>query len=207
LQDIPELSNRQEIFNQLNLTKMKKTLFALSLGLTSVIALSNCVYAQNSENPVAFSDTKIFKASIRNLAALESPAFMGTYSPDAKNINAKAIKDFQGRFNGASNTMWFADNNGFVSYFVKDGYGNRAFYDKKGHWQYSLLFYGEDKLPKDIRSTIRSTYYDLSITLVEEVQTTEGMAYVVHLEDKTNIKILRVSKDGEMEIMQELTKE
>jgi hypothetical protein len=33
------------------------------------------------------------------------------------------------------------------------------------------------------------------------------MAYVVHLEDKTSIKILRVSKDGEMETMQDLSKE
>ena len=186
---------------------MKKTLIALSLGFTSIVALSNCVYAQNSENPVAFNDTKSFRSSIRNLAALESPAFMGTYSPDAKNINAKAIKDFQGRFNGASNTMWFTDDNGFVSYFVKDGYGNRAFYDKKGRWQYSLLFYGEDKLPRDIRATVKSTYFDFAITLVEEVQTTEGMAYLIHVEDKSNIKILRVSKDGEMDIMQELTKE
>ncbi len=53
------------------------------------------------------------------MAALESPAFMGTYSPDAKNINAKAIKDFQTRFSGANNAMWFSDDNGFVSYFVK----------------------------------------------------------------------------------------
>ncbi|HEY4936830.1 MAG TPA: hypothetical protein VII44_09630 [Puia sp.] len=186
---------------------MKKTLFALSLGFTSIVALSNYAFAQYSENPVAFNDTKNFKTSIRNLAALESPSFMGTYIPDAKNINVKAIKDFQGRFNGASNAMWFADDNGFVSYFVQNGYGNRAFYDKKGRWQYSLLFYGEDKLPRDIRATVKSTYFDLDITLVEEVQSTLGMAYIVHLEDKSNIKILRVSKDGEMDIMQELTKE
>ena len=72
---------------------------------------------------------------------------MGTYIPDAKNINAKAIKDFQTRFADASNTMWFSDTNGFVSYFIKDGYGDRVFYDKKGHWQYSLIFYGETNFP------------------------------------------------------------
>jgi hypothetical protein len=186
---------------------MKKTLFALSFGISSIVALSNCVYAQYSENPVAFNDTKNFKASIRNLAALESPAFMGTYIPDVKNINAKAIKDFQGRFNGASNTQWFADANGYVSYFVQNGYGNRAFYDKKGRWEYSLIFYNEDKLPRDIRAVVKSTYYDLNITLVEEVQTTDAMVYIVHVEDKSNIKILKVNKDGEMELMQEFTKE
>src|ERR1700692_3553287 len=185
---------------------MKKILFALSIGFTSFAALSTCVYAQNSVTPIGFNDSKNFKSSVRNLAALESPAFMGTYIPDTKTINTKALKDFSSRFENTSNAMWFEDKNGFVSYFVKNGYGNRAYYDKKGHWQYSLLFYGEDKLPRDIRATVKSTYFDLAITLVEEVQTTEGMAYVVHLEDKTSIKILRVSKDGEMETMQDLTK-
>ncbi len=68
---------------------MKKILFALSIGFTSIAALSNCAYAQNSANPVAFNDTKTFKSSIRYMAALESPAIMGTYIPDAKKINAK----------------------------------------------------------------------------------------------------------------------
>ncbi len=90
----------------------------------------------------------------------------------------KAIKDFQTRFADANNAKWFSDENGFVSYFVKDGYGNRVFYDKKGHWQYSLIFYGEDKLPRDVRAAVKSTYFDLSITLVEEVQTTERQSYI-----------------------------
>ena len=115
-------------------------------------------------------------ASVRYLAALESPADLGTYVPDAKNINTKALKDFGDRFNSPNDAKWFSDANGFVSYFVKDGYGDRAFYDKKGHWQYSLIFYGEDKLPRDIRAIVKSTYFDMNITLVEEVQTNQGMA-------------------------------
>jgi len=157
--------------------------------------------------PVAFNDTKNFRSSVRDMAALESPADLGTYIPDAKSINSKAAKDFSARFNSVNNAMWFSDQNGFVSYFVRDGFGNRAFYDKKGRWQYSLIFYGEDKLPKDLRAAIKSTYYDMSITLVEEVQTNDGTGYVIHLEDKSNIKILKVNKDGEVATMQELTKE
>ena len=112
---------------------MKKFLLTLSIGFASVAAISNCAYAQNAAQPVAFNDMKHFKSSVRNMAALESPADMGTYVPDAKNINAKAIKDFNTRFNGANDAKWFSDKNGFTSYFVKDGFGNRVFYDKKGH--------------------------------------------------------------------------
>jgi hypothetical protein len=185
---------------------MKKFLFALSVGFTSLAAISNCAYAQNAAKPVAFNDSKNFKSTIRNMAALESPAFIGTYVPDVKDINVKAIKDFNARFNGANNAMWFSDRNGFSTYFVKDGFGDRAFYDKKGHWQYSLIYYSEDKLPRDVRATVKSTYFDMSITLVEEVQTTEAKVYIIHLEDKANIKILKVNDQCEYEILQDLSK-
>jgi hypothetical protein len=185
---------------------MKKILFALSIGLTSLAAISSCAYAQNAALPVAFNDTH-FKSSIRNMAALESPAYMGTYVPDVKNINARAIKDFNGRFTDANNAMWFSDRNGFTTYFIKDGFGDRVFYDKKGHWEYSLIFYSEDKLPRDVRTSVKSTYFDMAITLVEEVQTTDAKVYIVHLEDKSNIKILKVNDQGEYEILQDLSKE
>ncbi len=185
---------------------MKKFLFALSIGLTSLAAISNCAYAQNSAQPVAFNDSKNFRSTVRNMAALESTAYMGAYVPDVKDINAKAIKDFNARFNGANNAMWFSDKNGFTTYFVKDGYGDRVFYDKKGHWEYSLIFYSEDNLPRDVRAAVKSTYFDMSITLVEEVQTIDSKVYIVHLEDKANIKILKVNDQGEYEILQDLSK-
>jgi hypothetical protein len=47
----------------------------------------------------------------------------------------------------------------------------------------------------------------MNITLVEEVQAPNGKVYIVHLEDKSNIKILKVNDEGEMEIMQDLTKQ
>lgn len=186
---------------------MKKVLLALSVGFISVAALGNRTHGQNSAQPVAFNDSKAFKSSIRNMAALESLDNLGTYIPDEKKINTKAVKDFQARYAGANNAMWFADNNGFVSYFVKDGFGDRVFYDKKGRWNYSLIFYTEDKLPRDVRAAIKSTYFDMSITLVEEVQTTESRVYIVHLEDKSNIKILKANDQGEYEILQDLSKE
>jgi len=186
---------------------MKKILFALASGFISVAAPGISAQAQNAAIPVAFNDSH-FMPSIRNAAALESTTTLGTYIPDAKKVNAKAVKDFNTRFAASgSNATWYTDQNGLVSYFVKDGYGDRAYYDKKGRWQHTLLFYGEDKLPKDIRKLVRSTFFDLSISLVEEVQTNNGNGYVIHLEDKSNIKIIKVNSEGEMSVMQELIKE
>jgi hypothetical protein len=186
---------------------MKKILFALSFGINSSVALSNCLCAQSAENHVAFKDLRNFKLSVRSLAALENPALMGTYIPDTKSINARAIRDFQGRYKKVSNAMWFSDpQGGYISYFVRDGYGDRVIYDKKGVWLYSLIVYDENKLPQDIRAMVKSAYYDLAITLVEEIQSIEGVTYIVNLEDKSTIRVVKIDNEGEMKVLQDLSK-
>src|ERR1700712_3437655 len=101
---------------------MKKILPALFIGIISTAALSTSLNAQ-SAIPLAFNNSKNFKASVRDVAALETLASLGTYIPDAKKVHAKAIKDFEARFNTAADAKWFSDKNGYVSYFVKNGYG------------------------------------------------------------------------------------
>jgi hypothetical protein len=186
---------------------MKNFLFAVSIGFMSIAVLSNRVDAQKSVSPVAFINTKTFHSSIRYVDALEKPASVKSYVPYANDFNTKAVKDFQARFNQVENAKWFADSNGFISYFVQDGYVSRVLYDRKGRWRYSLILYNEDKLPRDIRASIKSKYFDMAITVVKEVQTVAGMAYIVNLEDKSNIKILRVSNEGEIEILEEMMKD
>ena len=185
---------------------MKKTLSVLAVGLISILALSNRAQAQNPIGPVAFLETKTFHSSIRHVADVDKRMSIFNDVTEGKDFNSKAVRDFQTRFQKVDNAMWFSDQNGFMSYFIKNGFGNRAFYDKKGNWQFSLILYGEDQLPVDLRAAVRAKYFDLAITLIEEVQTNNGMVYIVHLEDKSNIKILRLSSDAEMEILQELTK-
>jgi hypothetical protein len=185
---------------------MKKTLSVLTIGLMSILALNNRAQAQNSAGPVAFYETKTFHSSIRHVADLTKRVSILNDAPEGKDFNTKAIRDFQARFQKVDNAQWFSNQNGIMSYFVRNGYGNKVFYDKKGHWQFSLILYGEDQLPGDLRASVKSKYYDLAITLIEEVHTIEGMVYIVHLEDKSSFKILRLSSDAEMEILQEITK-
>ena len=41
----------------------------------------------------------------------------------------------------------------------------------------------------------------MAITQVEEVQTSYGVTYIVNLEDKSNIEILKVNDLGEIDIL------
>ena len=185
---------------------MKTTLSVLALGFMSILTTGNVAQAQNSAGPLAFYETKSFHSSIRHVADLTKRVSILKDVKEEKNFNSKAKRDFRARFQKVDNAIWFSDKNGFMSYFIKNGYGNKVFYDRKGRWQFSLILYAEDQLPIDLRASVKSRYFDFAITLIEEVQTNYGMVYIVHLEDKSNIKILRLSNDAEMEILQEMTK-
>lgn len=186
---------------------MKKLLCTLLIGFTSVAAFSMCQPPYLSVQPVDFTYSRSFTNSVRLLALADNSAKKEVFIADTRNVNARAIRDFGQRFTDASNVQWYSSENGFVSYFKENGFGNRVFYNKNGHWQYSLIFYGENKLPRDIRAIVKSVYFDYQITMVEEVQTVDGMVYLFHLEDRQNLKILKVNREGEMETLQEFSKE
>jgi hypothetical protein len=193
--------------NLLNLIKMKKLLFAVGIGFIFINTPGNGVYAQNSKKVVESKDERDFMPSIRKLATMENPALAGAQILGRNYVSTRAIRDFMDRFDKVENAMWFSTpEGGFEVYFIQDGYGDRIMYDKKGRWKFTLINYGEGKLPRDIRAAVKSIYFDLDITLVEEIQTIEGIDYIVYLEFESLIKVVKVNKDGELEVLQELTK-
>jgi hypothetical protein len=180
------------------------------------LILGSSVFANPSENPgykmingqhvsqpLPFYGLKIFKSTIDNLAALKTMTFKDADIEDVKNISTRALKDFQGRFGDAGEIVWYSDANGFTSYFTKDGFRDRANYNKNGRWLSSLIYYNQEKLPENIRTAVKSTYSDLKIYVVVEVQSNYGKAYIVYLENKSNIRVLKVTADGEMETIME----
>jgi hypothetical protein len=129
-----------------------------------------------------------------------------TLVADMNNVNKKAVSDFKERFGNPEGTRWFSDINGFTSYFKVDNFTNKVRYDKKGNWIYSMFLYNESKLQKDVRANVKSVYYDMSIVLVKEVQTMKGKGYVINLEDKNTIRMIKVNEQGEMETIKEMSK-
>lgn len=186
---------------------MKKAYFSLTLAICCAMVFSIRVDAQNAGNSFEPNFRKNFMPSVRNLASLANPDLSGTRLLNRNEINIWAVRDFMERFEKVENALWFATpKGGFEAYFVQDGYGDRVIYDKSGGWQMSLITYSEDKLARDIRAEIKSTYYDFQIVMVEEVRTNEGYEYIIYLEDKSGFRIVKVSKEGEMELLQDLEK-
>jgi hypothetical protein len=161
---------------------------------------------QNSGRPISLTSIQTFKSSICSLADMDSTSFKGVCIRDAKNINARALKDFQVRFDEASEVMWYSNGNGFTSYFTKDGFRDRVCYNRNGRWQYSLIYYAQDKLQRNVRKKVKSRNADFDIDIVVEMQSNYGMAYFVYLKNKSNIRILKLSAGGEMETMMDLVR-
>ena len=169
-------------------------------GLLAVMT-SGQIFAQDTKIQTDLAGTQ----PVKTQAALSdaSPANTAAVST----INLRAIKDFKSRFASAKDEQWYAIDKGFLAYFSLDGYRERVYYDRKGHWQASLIYADEHKLPAFIRDIVRRAYYDMPITFVQVIEVPNHVAYLVQVQDKINLKVLRVSEDGEIEVRQELTKE
>lgn len=148
-----------------------------------------------------------FMPSIRSIYSFLDPVKLWKGKVyDLSAIHAKALKDFNNRFRQASGETWFIVPGGFISYFQTAESEHRVFYTRKGCWEYSLAFYYEDSLPETIRASIKSNYHGYRITIVEQLTGHEGTNYIVHLENDSGIKHLRVTEKGEMDLLNEYTK-
>jgi hypothetical protein len=122
------------------------------------------------------------------------------------NIHMRAIRDFVCRYEKATDVAWFTVPNGFIVRFVTDSMYSRSAYKKNGIWVYTIKQYAEEKMAKTIRHLVKSTYYDYSITLVEQVELPdEPVKYIVHLQDAVSWKNVLVS-EGQLDLIEDRKK-
>jgi len=187
---------------------MKQTLFALILGCTFNTVAGDYTYAQNSQKNMEPVYKMNFMPSIHSLSILKNHDLAGVNLLTRNEVDIRVVRDFVNRFDKVENVLWFAiPKGGYEAYFVRDGYGDRVIYDKGGGWQQSLITYDEYKCPRDIRAAVRSLFFDFDIFLVEEVDNIEGVEYIFYLQDKSTIRIVRVSKENEVEILHEFDRQ
>ena len=166
---------------------MKNSFFRHVTGIIPFVALCSCAFAQTNKlgSPLNFPTTK-------ELAYADESA-----ADPISSINEKAVKSFSKSYSKQSNAAWFALDDGFVAVFTEDGIKTKAYYDRKGRPAGEVRTYQEDKLPKDIRHMVKSTYYDFTIFLVNEVTVGNAKVHLIKIEDQTSFKTIRV-QDGEM---------
>jgi hypothetical protein len=182
---------------------MKLSMLLTAAGLSAAMT-SGQVFAQDIKNQADLAGTTLAKTQAAPAGLPDAPP---ASTAAVSSINLHAIKDFKARFGHVKEERWYAIEKGFLAYFLLGGYRERAFYDGKGRWLASLIYGDEHKLPANIRDRVRRAYYDQPITFVQVIEVPDHIVYLVHVEDKATLKILRVSEEGEMDVMDEFTKQ
>lgn len=173
---------------------MKKTFLSYLLGVISLVVLFSSAYAHDPRSGKPQKEVPLPKYVFDEMKAEE--AILITRIED---VSARALKHFSKAFKASANASWYeTKEGGFIAKFNLDGIDTKVYYDRKGNWKGTLRNYMEENLPQEIRHQVKSSYYDFTIYLVQEVTVDETTAYLVKIEDATTLKTIRVI-DGVMD--------
>lgn len=122
-------------------------------------------------------------------------------------VHIRAMRDFLKRDINAVNADWNVVEGAYVvKYTGKNKSKCRTVYNCRGEFVYTIRQYYENVMPRDVRGMVKSEYYDYAITLVDEIEERmKPLVYVVHLEDSTTLKNVRVC-ERDMEVIEEYKK-
>ena len=174
---------------------MKKNLIALVIVCVAFLAGISGANAQIVSNGSSLGYEMSATKTTNSMKELEA-------------ISTRALRDFAYTHKNVTGESWTKLKDGFSVKFISEGVRTTIYYNRKGIWTGSVKIYGEEKMLRDVRHVVKSAYYDYNIVYAQEIETidSEGVpTYVVCVDDKTNIKMIRI-RDGEMSVWKEFTK-
>lgn len=124
---------------------------------------------------------------------------------ELETISPRALRNFADTYRNVSGESWMKVKDGFSVRFTSDDIRTSILYDNKGYLVGSIKYYSEEKMSREIRHIVKSTYYDYNIIYAQEIETpdTKGMpTYIICLQDNTDIKMVRIC-DDEMSVWKE----
>ena len=120
-------------------------------------------------------------------------------------VSQKVSESFASLFKGAEAPKWFAADKDYVVDFILNNQLNKAEFTKNGRLVYHMAFGTEKQMPTDIRTIVKSKYFDFTINSTVKITYEEKSAWIVNIEDAENILVVRVV-DGVMDVVEKLAK-
>ena len=171
---------------------MKTPIYRQFSFLLATILITGSTFSQSSN----FLEGNKLKFSIPDYRE-DSKGHKTTTDPV---VSSKTLNAFASMFKGASDIRWFESDNKFLVKFYKNGRQNTALYNKKGMHLYTISYGTEKHLPVDVRSLVKSTYFDFEITLSIEVNSLGKTAWIAKMENDKRLITVRVLDDEMDEI-------
>jgi hypothetical protein len=126
--------------------------------------------------------------------------------PVKATVSQKVSEAFASLFKGAEAPKWYkaADQN-YVVDFIMNNQVNKAEFTKKGSLVYHMAFGNEKQMPADIRTIVKSKYFDFTINSTVKITYEEKSAWIVNIEDADHFLVVRVV-DGVMDVVDKVSK-
>jgi hypothetical protein len=201
---------------------MKKIFSGLISGIIFYSAIVSNVKAQMSLASMSTSKTAAFPAlasvqgdkslvdekiavSKDNLKETKADLKNAKANLKAVKANFKAFENFKKNFAGGADVKWAFENDVISASFNRDNIQTRVIYNKRGNWVHTISYFPESRIPKKIKSLIRSNYPDYNINGMNEINEGNITFYMINLEDDTSYKQVSVYND-QMEVYKEFKK-
>lgn len=175
-------------------TIMKKTILMLIVG-SFMLGCANMQHAQTMAQ--GQRGIRIMGTDVR--------AEGGDNRLDEAGMPVKSARTFWRMYGETKNEKWYSLPGGSLAQFETGGIAYRVVFDKKENWVYTLKQYKEKELPVQVRAMVKSVYYDYPITWVKEVNQSQYIVYLIHIENDREWKTILVAED-EMEVAEEYSK-
>jgi hypothetical protein len=126
-------------------------------------------------------------------------------APTKATVSKQVSDSFASLFKGAEEPKWFEADKNYVVDFILNNQVNKAEFTRKGHLVYHMAFGNEKQMPVDIRTIVKSKYFDFAINSTVKVSYQEKSAWIVNVEDTEQFFVLRVV-DGVMDVLDTIKK-
>ena len=116
----------------------------------------------------------------------------------ATNVEKAVTSSFDRNFPDALDAQWFRMSKKYLVRFMMADQQNSALMKKDGQIIYNIAYGYEKDLPSDVRMIVRTHYPDFSITKAITVKEKDRTIWVVNIEDKQKLILVRI-EEGELE--------
>lgn len=114
------------------------------------------------------------------------------------NVEKAVTSSFDRNFPDALDAQWFRMSKKYLVRFMMTDQQNSTLIKKDGQIVYHIAYGYEKDLPSDVRMIVRTHYPDFSITKAITVEEQDRKIWVVNLEDKMKLILVRI-EEGELE--------
>jgi hypothetical protein len=164
---------------------MKQFLLSTAIFLMTTSTHSS---AQNN-NDVALNLNSLISATLIEKAS----------EAKVTEVNHRAMRDFSRAFKNAPETKWFKTDKGYFASFSENGKNTKIVYDSKGQRTYSIISYPESKLNRQVRSRVKSVYFDGTIIGVHQFEFDNKTIHVIKMLDQDSTPMTLAVTDEEIQ--------